>query len=677
MDDCLARELKRIPLEELQLSIRPHNALRRAGLISVFDVREAIDFNRIGDVYSIGKKSVEEIIQKTENYIVNFSDQHSYVKQLSLNEFANQQSDSTSNNVFLPDIQRIAEIPINLLANYLGMRNVENLISVGIDDVSKLHNILKRFLEFLQPAFKLYDKTIHLLDAQIRKLIDVGNLSPAIKIGSKTLVEYLDWIPENEAQSEEKLNILSCIVGEKSLTFQMEILKDSLSDRQRQFFIDYSLVGLTLEEIALKQEVPITRERVRQVISGARTHLRARLDNGMNIYISSALDVAKGLGLSLSKVSWLSNLVEKGILIDEKSSQDNFDFFCALIRDKKTSQSISGISDDVHRILHILEPRPLFVINALASIPKENFRKITRTVVYTGGINRVQAGRLLGCRPEETEDILREINLCEIIPGWFSLKEKRQSGRMPLFRGGLIMIQSCGPLEFTNFCDGLRRYISRHFDAIAPPEVVMHMLRLLGFNVDNNLVSFTGDQHIELGTSDKAILELLDKKGPVLSFQEIVEHILSKGFSFSTATSRIMPGSPIIEKVEQGIYKLRGYNETWHDLESVRARQEEFTRSAEVSYGLDGIIRYRVNIGTWEIGGVLSVSRSCQQLPDIGEGWPVFVGNKKVGVATRDDSLIWGLSPAFTEIGIKFGDRVELAFITWNEQKIEVRLVEE
>jgi len=239
------------------------------------------------------------------------------------------------------------------------------------------------------------------------------------------------------------------------------------------------------------------------------------------------------------------------------------------------------------------------------------------------------------------------------------------------------MIQSCGPLEFDSFCDGLRRYISRHFDAIAPPEVILHMLLLIGFKVENNIVSFTGEQRVELGRSDKAILELLDKKGPVLSYQEIVEHILSKGFSFPTATSRIMPGSPIIEKIEQGIYKLRGYNETWHDIESVKARQEEFTRSAEISYGLDGIIRYRVNVGVWEIGGVLSVSRSCQQLPDLGEGWPVYVADKKVGVATRDDSLIWGLSPAFNEIGIKLGDRVELAFITWNEQKIEVRLIKE
>ena len=393
--------------------------------------------------------------------------------------------------------------------------------------------------------------------------------------------------------------------------------------------------------------------------------------------MSSAIEVAKGLGTSLSRESWRAKLVEKKNLIDKKSNQDNFDFFSALIQDKKTSGSIPGITDDIRKILQVLEPRPLFVINALVNIPKENFRKVKRTVVYTGGINKVHAGQLLGCRHEEIAEILKEIKLREIIPGWFSITEKSQSGRIPIFRGGLIMMQSCGSLEFNSFCDGLRRYISRHFDAIAPPEVIIHMLHLLGFRVENNIVSYTGEEYIELGRSDKSILELLDKQGPVLSFQEIVEHFLSKGFSFPTATSRILPISPIIEKIEQGIYKLRGYNETWHDLESVRARQEEFTRSAEVLYGLDGIIRYRVNVGAWEMGGVLSVSRSCQQLPDLGEGWPVFIGDKKVGIAIRDDSFIWGLSPAFNEIGIKFGDRVELAFNTWNEQRIQVRLVEE
>jgi Bacterial RNA polymerase, alpha chain C terminal domain./Sigma-70, region 4. len=677
MDNYLITKLKKVPLEELQLSIRSHNALRRAGMISVFDVWEAVDFNRIRDVYNIGEKSLEEIINKLENFILIYSDADSNTKQLSFNQSANKQPNINTDEVFLPNIQWIVEVPINLLANYLGERTMENLLSIGIDDVGKLNNLMKGYLEFLQPAYKLLDKTIHLLDVKIRHLLDLGNLSPAIKIDSTSLIEYLNTKPENEALSKEKFYVLNSIVGEKSLTYQMQTLKDCLSDRQRQFFIEYNLDRLTLEEIALKQEEPITRERVRQVISEARNKMKTKLDNSLKVYISSALEAAKELGSSLSKESWRSRLLEKEILINDKLDQDNFDFFCALIKDKKTSQSIYGVTNDIKKILYIKEPRPLFVINALTNIPKENFRKIKRAVVFTGGISKAQAGQLLGCKHEETAEILKEINLCEIIPGWFSLSEKLQSGWMPIFRGGLIMIQSCGPLEFDSFCDGLRRYISRHFDAIAPPEVILHMLLLIGFKVENNIVSFTGEQRVELGRSDKAILELLDKKGPVLSYQEIVEHILSKGFSFPTATSRIMPGSPIIEKIEQGIYKLRGYNETWHDIESVKARQEEFTRSAEISYGLDGIIRYRVNVGVWEIGGVLSVSRSCQQLPDLGEGWPVYVADKKVGVATRDDSLIWGLSPAFNEIGIKLGDRVELAFITWNEQKIEVRLIKE
>lgn len=284
----------------------------------------------------------------------------------------------------------------------------------------------------------------------------------------------------------------------------------------------------------------------------------------------------------------------------------------------------------------------------------------------------------MGFNLVETIEILKAIGLSEVTPGWFSSSAEIELNRnTPLLRGGLIMMQSCGPLPFESFCDGLRRYISRHYEALAPTEVIHYCLRNLGFKIENNLVSYEGEYKVNVSTSDSMILDLFLEKGKVSSFQEIVDFYLANGLSFATATIRVMGESPIVEKIEQGFYKLRGSKVSWQDVETAKSRQEEYARNAEVAYGLDGIIRYQLTLGAWAAAGVLSISRSCQPLPDFNEGWPVFANNEEVGIARRDNDLIWGLSPALKKLGSRPGDRVELAFDTWNQPRINIRTIEE
>ena len=136
-----------------------------------------------------------------------------------------------------------------------------------------------------------------------------------------------------------------------------------------------------------------------------------------------------------------------------------------------------------------------------------------------------------------------------------------------------------------------------------------------------------------------------------------------------------MPRSPIIEKVEYSLYKLRGSEVSPQDIETAKSRQEENAKNPEVIYGTDGIIRYRLTLGSWATGGVLSISRSVRPLPDFREGWPVFVDDEEVGTARRDDYLIWGLTAALNRLGAKMGDRVELAFDIFTGPRINLRIV--
>mgnify|MGYP001173876636 FL=1 len=72
MNDALESQLKSIPLEELNLSRRPNNSLRRAGLVSVLDVCRVIDDNSIVEISNIGAKSVEEIINQTAQFLLDY-----------------------------------------------------------------------------------------------------------------------------------------------------------------------------------------------------------------------------------------------------------------------------------------------------------------------------------------------------------------------------------------------------------------------------------------------------------------------------------------------------------------------------------------------------------------------------------------------------------------------------
>jgi len=402
------------------------------------------------------------------------------------------------------------------------------------------------------------------------------------------------------------------------------------------------------------------------------------LDSSLKVSISTALEVAKEMGTSLSRDGWKSELIERKILADGDKNYESFDFFCALLKHKDTSKAISGIPENVRTILKTPGTAPVYVMNYLSKGKKEEQRKVLRTVRYTGGIAEEHVRQILECEPGETPGILHSMNLTEVIPGWFTLAgEFVLAKNTPLFRAGLIMMQACGPLPFESFCDGLRRYISRHFEALAPAEVVGSMLKSFGFNIEKNMVSYEGEERVIIEGSEKLLLELLKEKGPVLNFQEMVEFYLDKGISSATPTTRIMPDSPIIERIDQGLYKLRGRAVTWQEIESARSRQEAFNRNAEVTYGLDGIIRFQVTLGSWTNGGVLSISRTQQPLPEFQEGWPVFVEGENVGTARRDDLLIWGLGPAFKKLGVKLGDRIELAFDTWEEPRIMIRIVKE
>jgi len=284
----------------------------------------------------------------------------------------------------------------------------------------------------------------------------------------------------------------------------------------------------------------------------------------------------------------------------------------------------------------------------------------------------MEASEILDVTPQQAADVLRHLGFKEVMLDWFTIASGDFTTRWPVLKAGLAMMEVCGHLEFNLFCDGLRRYISRFYEAIAPPKVIKAHLEVLGFELEDDYVYWPETPTGYLADSDMCFIEAVEKYGTIVTFQEILETFQSNGFSIASATSRVLPQSPIVERVEFGLYKLRGQSHNWEDIENARNRQETIDYDPEVVYGIDGIIRYRITIGSWALNGVISISSSQQPLPDLGDGWNIIVDNKSCGTAKGDDYLIWGLGGAFNTLDVQIGDRVELAFDAWEEPVIRI-----
>ena len=63
MIESLKEKVLRITLEELDLSVRSYNCLKRAGINTVKDITEKT-YEDMLEVRNLGKKSLEEVIQK-------------------------------------------------------------------------------------------------------------------------------------------------------------------------------------------------------------------------------------------------------------------------------------------------------------------------------------------------------------------------------------------------------------------------------------------------------------------------------------------------------------------------------------------------------------------------------------------------------------------------------------
>lgn len=658
--------LASVSVTQLGLSRRTSNALSRAGINSALDLQKLIETDSLIRIHNIGISAVDEI-KKCMNSLFETKKLASSPDEISL--FNNTRSETT----IIP-ISFFDDLPIDIIAEELGDDLLKRLKYAQFERFGDLANLAHIVSNFIQNVDSLLDKLINYQKGILQSKIVEGKIHPQVMYHGSNITAWVNLAPEKNDEQLELLGLLAQANDINSLTTELSLLFTNLSERDAEIYVTYFGSNLTLEQIG--KQTGITRERVRQITSKIATKLWNQVNQNPSLYLQSALLFAEDMGDQLSLKSW-KLLLQNRNLIDSRQIRENinpFDALCALLRssEKVKYPPTLRIDEGLTHILNSPGDLSLGLINAVEAMPSEAKRQVRRRISYVGGIHIAEASDILNVAPQQSADILKHLGFKEIMPDWYTIASGDFTPRWPILKAGLAMMEVCGPLEFNLFCDGIRRYISRFYDAIAPPDVMKAHLEVLGFEVEDGYVCWHETPSGYLADSDKCFIEVINKYGPIVTFQEVVEVFQEKGFSIATATARVLPQSPIVEKVEFGLYKLRGQNHSWDNIEIAKNRQEPIDYNPEVTYGIDGIVRYRVTIGSWALNGALSISSSQQPLPDLGNGWDIVIENKSYGTAKRDDYLIWGLGSAFNALEVQIGDRVELAFDAWEKPVIRI-----
>jgi hypothetical protein len=651
-------------LEKTNLSARLVHTLGRNGILTIGELKAANANKKFFNIRQIGVKSIGDIQSFLKE--IRKSQSPSPTEKLSLLILSDRTDDETTDEINITTIQKNTKGDL-----------VFDINQISIDKL----NLPIRISRALKKA------GIKTLDDLI-KIVSNGSLWELPQIGAKSKNEILkvtknliktpySELVKKAGAKEPKVNNWANIV---------ELFFRKLDERR--IFILLSRFGYkikTLEETSLA--LRITRERVRQIQdSTARKFVNHVEDLDFQPILTEIKSILSSQGDDFSLDIFEKKLREKGILGDfsnhiscsyvgEINVLETLFCWLTIISDSRYVSEPLAMDMDIEALKNaeLISVKDTKILNG---IPSAKRKKILRKVLFTGGIKLSDAKKVLAVSEEITRVILERLNMFEIEGEWFSLKSiDLNNSRNPFRLAGLKMLTVVSEMKFDDFYGGLLRHVNRFYETIAPPYVVTHILRLIGFIVSDEKVTIGSSTAWKstadvLARSEKCFLNVVQNRGNVASFLEIAEEFFAQGLSLPAVTI-ITARSPIAEKLEAGFYKIRGFDVSWDEIDAAHKRQRKFSQDEEISYGLDGILRVKITVTNYAfLTGVINAYR----IKDLSGKWSVIHENESCGNAKMDDMFLWGLIGVFSKLKVQIGDRVELAFNTRN-RKLTVRKV--
>ena len=700
-------------IDQLNLRNRSFNALTRAGIRTVGEVLQLVELDRVWTIRGLGRKSILEIKTKLAQVkILNDSeigatadaipDQHyghlSLVDPIDWLDL----TPHSFHTLMHANIQTIGELLQLVESN--GLKIIRELGQKSIVEI-KEKLIQAKFLNDSEVGASIDaipSAVIRWQSELVNKQLLRGLLHEEAIIAEKIIKA---WLAEAETIDTNRVyEVLATILGSSlNICEEIEFFLDQIPGQYRMAVL---LATHGLEPKNLRQtgeELGLSRERVRQI----RSELKDKIISISNLKakpalhrMQSALLIAEDLGIDITYEQWTQRIQSSGLVGDWKSENfvgtdavEAMIAICNLLADCKIRwlQMPKNLQYAVHLAAEGNPNVPAKIPHAVDTLPDEVRRFINRHTKFSGGVYARWLSQEMKMEIEEVTDILRGLGYKALSKGWFTPSPSQISSRDVFHRCLHQMFQYCGQLNIDDVCAGIRQGVSRSgfsepeylvtkgtvqsrsIFPVPPPDVMAEILKIRGYRYDDESYYWEGTYEKNLSEGEVIIMDCLEDIGPVLHHSELVLAFIESKLSLPTLEA-VLNYSPLFDRIEHGLYKLRGRKVTYQDVERAQAAGETQSIRPEVGYDMDGNIIISVTLSAIAVG---SGTIFCQQFPDLsGADWECYVGHERAGELRAVENEFRRLKKPFELLNCQPGERVKFIFNTW-ERRVTIEKEDE
>lgn len=602
-------------IEILSLSVRVHNALKRANVSYVGEVMVLSD-DQLFAVRNLGEKGVAEIREQLENVTLTDAPPSAY-------------EDEPMND--RPGEPRI-------------------LIDLG------------------PPTMPLH-RVVDWQQVIVRRQITAGTLHPQLKIDGYSLAELVDFYSHTEGLYEILLKALTAPVN---VSQELEHLLDTITGREVEVLIGRGgFAPQTLESLAA--EFGLSRERIRQIEKRAILRLQRAVSTVRLIRLTSAFLYADDPELSFA--DWARRLHSSGLL--GEWSQARFacldqleclaalaNLFCDIMEDCEMPESLKSML-----VLRDkgLSTAPARTLKLLESFSGDAERFVMRHLRYSGAVSLewLVARDEIDFRNSDLRLILESKGYQGLDENWY-MSLKYVPGTLEkdsvLHRSLLKMFQYCGPLDIRRLYFGIEHTLSKTDFPVPPINVLEQLLSEYGYHSESDSWYWNGEMSEELNSGEMAIWDTINRADGVAHHFELMQSIIASGLSGATLGATFAR-SPLFERFEAGLYIIRGSRPDFETVLRARRAAERIPVELTIDRDTFGNITIGANLG---ISVVANGTLLSESLPNLSGNWSCNWGNGDRTELRVTHNEIRGLLSILRSLECDVGDRIEIRFNVLN-----------
>ena len=507
-----------------------------------------------------------------------------------------------------------------------------------------------------------------------------------------------DWLAGIETTENNRVyEVLAIILGSSlNICEEIEFFLNQIPGQYRTTIL-LSTYGFEAKNLAqIGAELDISRERVRQIRNELKdtvtsiSHLKAK---PALLRMQSAFFIAGDLGLDITYEQWAQRIRSSGLVGDWTSRNfvgvDAVEIMiaiCNLLADCNIHWL--QIPENLEYVVQLVtegKPNiPAKILHAVDTLSDDLKKLINRHTKFSGGVYARWLSQEMEMELEEVTNILQGLGYKVRSKGWFTPNPSQISYSDVFHRCLRQMFQYCGRLGIDDICAGIRHGISRSGSSVPaylagkgtdgsvfpvpPPDVIAEILRINGYQCENELYYWEGTYEEKRNAGEIIIMNCLEQIGPVLHHSELVHAFIESNLSLPTL-SVTLNYSPLFDKVESGLYKLRGREVTYQDIERAKAAGKPQSLRPEIEYDTEGNIIVSVTLSAIAVG---SGTILCERFPDLsGSDWECYVGSERTGELRAAENEFRRLKKPFELLNCQPGERLRFTFNTW-ERAVEI-----